>query len=336
MFLWYNNIIIIFILPLKESVLNMEKIIDLDSVQHVDYLFGNYDENIKLLEKKCFVKIVIRNGNLKLNGEEENLNFAEKVINQLLKLLNENKILINKQNIEFILDSLKKENLNFNLKDYNTQICLNFKKKPILTKTLTQKQYSDFVDENSITFAIGIAGTGKTYIAVAKAVCAFKEKKVEKIVLTRPVVEAGERLGFLPGDFQSKIDPYLRPLYDIMEEIVGVESLNKLLERKKIEILPLAYMRGRTLSNSFIILDEAQNTTSTQMKMFLTRLGSGSKMVITGDVTQIDLENKKESGLLKAVEILKNIKDIAIVSFSKKDVVRHKLVQQIIKAYENN
>lgn len=313
----------------------MEKVIALDYVKHLDYLFGNYDENIKLLEKKCFVKIVVRNGKLKLTGEEENLNFAGKAITRLLKLLNENKILINQQNIEFVLESLKKENLDFNLKDYNTQICLNFKKKPILAKTLTQKQYSNFVDENSITFAIGIAGTGKTYIAVAKAVCAFKQKAVEKIVLTRPVVEAGERLGFLPGDFQSKIDPYLRPLYDVIEEIVGAENLNKYLERKKIEILPLAYMRGRTLTNSFIILDEAQNTTSTQMKMFLTRLGSGSKMVVTGDVTQIDLKNKEESGLLKAVEILKNIEDIAIVSFSKKDVVRHKLVQQIIKAYEN-
>lgn len=324
------------ILTLKESVLIMEKIIALDDVKNVDYLFGNYDENIKFLEKQCLVKIVVRNGNLKLTGEEKNLNFAKKAIMQLLKLLSENKILINQQNIELVLNSLKKEDLNFNLKDYDTKICLNFKKKPIVTKTLTQKQYSNFVDENSITFAIGIAGTGKTYIAVAKAVCAFKEKLIEKIVLTRPVVEAGERLGFLPGDFQSKIDPYLRPLYDIIEEIIGAENLNKYLERKKIEILPLAYMRGRTLTNSFIILDEAQNTTSTQMKMFLTRLGNGSKMVVTGDVTQIDLENKKESGLLKAVKILKNIKDIAIVSFSKKDVVRHKLVQQIIKAYETN
>lgn len=324
------------ILTLKESVLIMEKIIALDYVKNVDYLFGNYDENIKFLEKECFVKIVVRNGNLKLTGEEKNLNFAEKAILQLLKLLSENKILINQQNIELVLNSLKKEDLNFNLKDYDTKICLNFKKKPIVTKTLAQKQYSNFVDENSITFAIGIAGTGKTYIAVAKAVCAFKEKLIEKIVLTRPVVEAGERLGFLPGDFQSKIDPYLRPLYDIIEEIIGAENLNKYLERKKIEILPLAYMRGRTLTNSFIILDEAQNTTSTQMKMFLTRLGSGSKMVITGDVTQIDLKDKKESGLLEAVKILKDIKDIAIVSFSKKDVVRHKLVQQIIKAYETN
>ena len=310
----------------------MEDLIDLASFKFVKDLFGNYDENINFLKEKCFVDVVIRQDKLKIIGEEKNVFFAKKVIEYILKNLKEGEE-ITKKNIEFILDCFKNGKTNLISNNFKEQICINFKKKPIFTKTNAQNIYCEMIEKNTITFGVGVAGTGKTYIAVAKAVAAFKLNVVEKIVLTRPVVEAGERLGFLPGDFQSKIDPYLRPLYDIMEEIIGVESLSKFLERKKIEIVPLAYMRGRTLSNSFIILDEAQNTTATQMKMFLTRLGNCSKMVITGDITQVDLKAGVGSGLKDAVKILKTVKDIAIVNFKESDVVRHELVQKIIEAY---
>lgn len=310
----------------------MEEIIDLENVNFIDELFGDYDQNIILLKKECLVDVIIRDGKLKISGEKENIFVAKKVIEYILKNTSKGDFLT-KQNIKFIIECFKKNELDKVLDSFKEQICTNFQKKPIVTQTFAQKQYLNSIKNNIVTFGVGVAGTGKTYIAVAKAVSDFKEKLVEKIVLTRPVVEAGERLGFLPGDFQSKIDPYLRPLYDIMEDIIGVENLNKFLERKKIEIVPLAYMRGRTLSKSFIILDEAQNTTSTQMKMFLTRLGSGSKMVITGDLTQIDLFDTNKSGLLKAVNILNNIKDIAIIKFKRQDIVRHELVQKIIDAY---
>ncbi len=310
----------------------MEELIDLSNFKFVKDLFGDYDENINFLKEECFVDVVIRQDKLKIIGEEKNVFIAKKVIEFILKNLKEGEE-ITKKNIEFILDCFKNGKTNLISNSFKEQICINFKKKPIFTKTNTQKIYCEMIEKNTITFGVGVAGTGKTYIAVAKAVAAFKLKIIEKIVLTRPVVEAGERLGFLPGDFQSKIDPYLRPLYDIMEEIIGVESLNKFLERKKIEIVPLAYMRGRTLSNSFIILDEAQNTTTTQMKMFLTRLGNGSKMVITGDITQVDLNYEVGSGLKDAIKILNNVKDVAIVNFKKNDIVRHELVQKIIEAY---
>ena len=312
----------------------MEDSVDLSDVDCIGELFGSYDENINLLKEKCSVKFVIRQDKLKIVGEENNVYIAKKVVEYILKSLEKGEILT-KQNVGFVLDCVKNGRSFVLSNSLKEQICTTFKKKPIYTKTFSQKKYCDLINNFYITFGVGPAGTGKTYIAVAKAVAFFKEKRVEKIVLTRPIVEAGERLGFLPGDFQSKIDPYLRPLYDIMEEIIGLENLNKYLERKKIEIVPLAYMRGRTLSNSFIILDEAQNTTSTQMKMFLTRLGESSKMVITGDCTQIDLNNRKDSGLLNAIKILKEIKEIAIYNFELKDVVRHELVQKIIKAYED-
>lgn len=312
----------------------MEDLIDLSNFKFVKELFGDYDENINFLKKECFVDVVIRQDKLKILGEENNVFIAKKVIEYILKSLKEGKE-ITKKNIEFVLDCVKNGKANLISNSFKEQICITFKKKPIFTKTNTQNIYSKAIENNTITFGVGIAGTGKTYIAVAKAVAAFKLKDVEKIVLTRPVVEAGESLGFLPGDFQSKIDPYLRPLYDIIEEIIGVENLNKYLERKKIEIVPLAYMRGRTLSNSFIILDEAQNTTATQMKMFLTRLGNGSKMVITGDITQVDLKDGVNSGLKKAINILDDVKDIGIVNFNESDVVRHELVQKIIEAYKS-
>ncbi len=311
----------------------MEEVISLNNVNFVRDLFGSYDENINFLKNKCFVDIVIRDDKLKITGEEKNVYIAKNVIEYILKSLEKGDIL-NKQNIDFILECVENGRSFVLSENFKEQICLNFKNKPIFTKTFVQKEYCDLIENFAITFGVGPAGTGKTYIAVAKAVSCFKEKQIDKIVLTRPVVEAGERLGFLPGDLQSKIDPYLRPLYDIMEEIIGMDHLSKYIERKKIEIVPLAYMRGRTLSKSFIILDEAQNTTKTQMKMFLTRLGNGSKMVITGDVTQVDLVNKKESGLLDATTVLKNIEEIAICNFSRKDIVRHELVRKIIKAYE--
>ncbi len=311
----------------------MEEIINLDDEVNVECLFGNYDENIALLQKKCYVTFVLRENKLKISGDENNVMIAKNVVKHILKSLSKGEVLT-KQSIEVVVDYVKENKMDM-LKSFKKEVCTDFKNRPIYTKTFTQKLYFDIIDENTITFGVGMAGTGKTYIAVAKAVSFLKEKNVDRIVITRPVVEAGESLGFLPGDFQTKIDPYLRPLYDIMEEIIGIDKLNRYLERKKIEIVPLAYMRGRTLSSSFIILDEAQNTTSNQMKMFLTRLGNGSKMVITGDVTQIDLVDEKKSGLLHAITILKNIKNIGIVNFSRKDVVRHELVQNIIKAYEN-
>ena len=311
----------------------MEEIISLNNVSSIGDLFGSYDENINFLKKKCFVNIVVREDKLKITGEEKNVYVVKNVIEYILKNLEKGDV-VSKQNIDFILECVENGKSFVLFENFREQICLNFKNKPIFTKTFTQKEYCSLIEDFVITFGIGPAGTGKTYIAVAKAVSYFKEKQVDKIVLTRPVVEAGERLGFLPGDLQSKIDPYLRPLYDIMEEIIGMEHLSKYIERKKIEIVPLAYMRGRTLSKSFIILDEAQNTTKTQMKMFLTRLGNSSKMVITGDITQIDLLNKKESGLLDAITILKDVKEIATCNFSRKDIVRHELVRKIIKAYE--
>ena len=312
----------------------MEEIISLNNINSVRDLFGSYDENINFLKKKCFVDIVVREDKLKITGEERNVYVAKSVIEYILKSLEKGDIL-NKQNIDFILECVENGRSFVLSENFKEQICLNFKNKPIFTKTFAQKEYCDLIENFAITFGVGPAGTGKTYIAVAKAVSCFKEKQIDKIVLTRPVVEAGERLGFLPGDLQSKIDPYLRPLYDIMEEIIGMDHLSRYIERKKIEIVPLAYMRGRTLSRSFIILDEAQNTTKTQMKMFLTRLGNGSKMVITGDLTQVDLLNKNESGLLDATTVLKDIKEIAICNFSRKDIVRHELVGKILKAYEH-
>ena len=312
----------------------MEEIINLDNEKRIDCLFGNYDENIVLLQKKCCVSFVLRENKLKISGDENNVRIAKNVVEHILKSLSKGEVLT-KQNIEFIIENIK-ENKNMLIDSFKDKVCTDFKNRLIYTKTFTQKLYSNAIDENTITFGVGMAGTGKTYIAVAKAVNYLKEKIIERIVITRPVVEAGESLGFLPGDLQTKIDPYLRPIYDVMEEIIGLEKLNKYLERKKIEIVPLAYMRGRTLSGSFIILDEAQNTTSIQMKMFLTRLGNKSKMVVTGDVTQIDLVDEKKSGLLKAITILQNIENIVIVNFSRKDVVRHELVQKIVKAYENS
>jgi len=298
----------------------------------VSLLFGSFDENMKLLEKSLNVTVAPRDNTLQIKGEEENVEKAGEVINLLMQILARGER-IDTQKILYAI-TMVQENGGIDLKMMGDDVvAINVKGNPIKTKTLGQKKYTDAIKDNTIVFGIGPAGTGKTYLAVAMAVTALKKKEVNRIILTRPAVEAGEKLGFLPGDLQNKVDPYLRPLYDGMYEMLGGEGFLRYQEKGVIEVAPLAYMRGRTLDNSFIILDEAQNTTPEQMKMFLTRIGFGSHAVITGDVTQIDLPGEKKSGLKEAVRVLKNIDDIAFCHLSEKDVVRHPLVQEIIKAY---
>ena len=311
-----------------------EKSISIKSVEQIYQLFGNLDENIKIIEKEYDVRITSHNESVKIIGEEFDVSLALKAIEGLLVLINKGEC-IGEQNVRYVIslvadgDSEKIEKLTD-----NDCICISSKGRPIKPKTLGQKKYIDSIRDNTITIGIGPAGTGKSYLAVAMAVTAFRSKAVNRIILTRPAVEAGEKLGFLPGDLQQKVDPYLRPLYDALFDMLGAENFQRCQERGDIEVAPLAYMRGRTLDDSFIILDEAQNTTSEQMKMFLTRLGANSKAVVTGDITQIDLPDGKKSGLKEVVHILKGIDGISTVKFSEKDVVRHRLVQQIIKAYE--
>ena len=310
-----------------------EKIITIDKIEHLLNIFGSYDENINALQKEYNVSIVNRGDDIKITGTEENVAAATKAIETLV-LLSEKGERINDQNLRYVF-SLVKEGLQNEVEKLSDDgICVTLKGKIVKPKTLGQKKYVDAIRKNTVVLGVGPAGTGKTYLAVAMAVKAFRAHDVSKIILTRPAVEAGEKLGFLPGDLQNKVDPYLRPLYDALFEMLGAETFAKQLERGAIEVAPLAYMRGRTLDDSFIILDEAQNTTPEQMKMFLTRLGFGSKIVITGDVTQIDLPDSRRSGLIEAMKVLKNVEDISINRFTEKDVVRHKLVQDIIKAYE--
>lgn len=310
-----------------------EQIISVDRMEQAVSLFGNFDENIKLLESHYEVKVISRGSEIKITGEAESVSKAVKAVNGLLLLINKGEALT-EQNVRYVI-SLADDGDEDKLTTLSGDcICITSKGKPVKPKTLGQKKYVDYIRNNTITLGAGPAGTGKTYLAVAMAVKAFRAKEVNRIILTRPAVEAGEKLGFLPGDLQQKVDPYLRPLYDALFDMLGAESFQKYQERGSIEVAPLAYMRGRTLDDSFIILDEAQNTTREQMKMFLTRLGFGSKIVVTGDVTQIDLPDGKKSGLVDAMRVLKNVDDIAINIFTEKDVVRHKLVQDIIKAYE--
>lgn len=296
-------------------------------------MFGSFDENIKLIEREFAVSIISRGSDLKIVGDAEKVSLAARAVNALLTLINKGETLSD-QNVRYAIGLVKEGNDDKLAKMATDTVCITAKGKPIKAKTLGQKKYCEAINKNTITFGVGPAGTGKTYLAVALAVTAFRAKQVEKIILTRPAVEAGEKLGFLPGDLQSKVDPYLRPLYDALFDMLGAENFQKYQERGSIEVAPLAYMRGRTLDDSFIILDEAQNTTPEQMKMFLTRLGFNSKMVVTGDITQIDLPAGKKSGLTKVMRILKNVDDIEICKFTQKDVVRHRLVQEIIKAYE--
>ena len=311
----------------------IEQTISIERIEDVIDIFGSFDENIKLIEHELDVSVVSRDDQLKISGEAENVLYAVKAVQGLLGLAGR-KETITEQNVRYIINLVKagnEEHINDIARDV---LCVTAKGKPIKPKTLGQKRYVDAIKKNTITLGIGPAGTGKTYLAVAAAVAAFRDKQVNRIILTRPAVEAGERLGFLPGDLQSKVDPYLRPLYDALFDMLGAETYQKYLERGNIEVAPLAYMRGRTLDDSFIILDEAQNTSREQMKMFLTRLGFGSKIVITGDVTQIDLPGDKVSGLKEAMRVLKGVEDIAICRLTESDVVRHVIVQRIIKAYE--
>lgn len=312
-----------------------EQRINIDRMEQAVALFGSFDENIKLVEKEYQVTVVGRGAEIKVSGEAENVGKAVRVIESLLSLINRGEAL-SEQNVRYCI-SLVKEGSEEKIETLAGDcICITAKGKPVKPKTLGQKNYCSQIAKNTITIGVGPAGTGKTYLAVAMAVTAFRAQQVNRIVLTRPAVEAGEKLGFLPGDLQQKVDPYLRPLYDALFDMLGAETYQKYVERGNIEVAPLAYMRGRTLDDSFIILDEAQNTTPEQMKMFLTRLGFGSKMVITGDITQIDLPDGRRSGLKDAMRILRNVDDIAQIRFSEKDVVRHRLVQDIIKAYEKN
>lgn len=311
----------------------IEQIVNLERVDQAISLFGNLDSNIKLLEKEYNVVVVNRGNDIKISGDPEAVVLASRAVDGMIGMINNGESL-DEQNIRYLF-SLISEGKEQQLSSLSNDIvCISSKGRPIKGKTLGQKEYIDLMRKNTITFGIGPAGTGKTYLAVAMAVRAFRNHDINRIILTRPAVEAGEKLGFLPGDLQNKVDPYLRPLYDALFEMLGAENFQKYLERGNIEVAPLAYMRGRTLDDSFIILDEAQNTTPEQMKMFLTRLGSNSKAVITGDITQIDLLDSKKSGLIEVVKILKNIEDIGIIKLTQKDVVRHVLVQRIINAYE--
>ena len=294
-------------------------------------LFGANDKNIRIIEDRLDVKITARYDELHIRGFEKKADIAVDIIKKLMTIIQGGE-LITEQNIRYLLDMTEEERQSFRNIPMD-QICVTYRGRPIKIKTFGQKKYVDAMRDNPIVFGIGPAGTGKTFLAVAMAVKAFREKMINRIILTRPAVEAGERLGFLPGDLQNKVDPYLRPLYDALYQIMGPETYHTNLEKGIIEVAPLAYMRGRTLDDSFIILDEAQNTTAEQMKMFLTRMGIGSRMVITGDITQIDLPGGK-SGLVEARRILRNIEGISMVHLTHKDVVRHELVRRIIKAYE--
>ena len=310
----------------------MEQRISIERLEQAMNLFGSFDENIRLIESEFHVTVANREGELRVNGEPEDTMLACKALSALLTLSSRGEA-INEQNVRYVIGlarSGQEEKIGELTQDV---ICISAKGRPIKPKTIGQKEYVDSISQNTVTIGVGPAGTGKTYLAVAAAVAAFRERKINRIILTRPAVEAGERLGFLPGDLQSKVDPYLRPLYDALFDMLGAETYQKYLERGNIEVAPLAYMRGRTLDDSFIILDEAQNTSCEQMKMFLTRMGFGSKMVITGDATQIDLPADKLSGLKQAVRVLKNVEGIGICELTDQDVVRHVMVQRIIKAY---
>lgn len=312
-----------------------EQVLSIDRMENAVSLFGSFDENIRLIESEFSVTVLNRGSDIKISGEAENVAKATTAIERLLALINKGEALSD-QNVRYVISLVKDGEEDKLMSLSGDCVCITSKGKPVKPKTLGQKKYVEAIRKNTIVLGAGPAGTGKTYLAVAMAVTAFRAKEVNRIILTRPAVEAGEKLGFLPGDLQQKVDPYLRPLYDALFDMLGAEAFARYQERGSIEVAPLAYMRGRTLDDSFIILDEAQNTTREQMKMFLTRLGFNSKMVVTGDVTQIDLPDGKRSGLTDAMRILRNVPDISINTFTEKDVVRHKLVQDIIKAYEKN
>ena len=312
----------------------MKKTFDISLVDPLSFI-GSNDKNIKLLENNFSTNIVVRGADIKLDGNKDEIALLDKILNNMLYTV-EKKGYVKEEDVQTFIDSI---NLDYDIISQdliNTPVVLHTYKGTVYAKTKGQKKYLEAVNNHDITFAVGPAGTGKTYQAVASAVAALKNKIVNKIVITRPAVEAGESLGFLPGDLKEKVDPYLTPLYDALNDMLDKNKLKFFLDSKVIEIAPLAYMRGRTLHNAFIILDEAQNATTMQMKMFLTRLGVTSKAIITGDLTQIDLPNKKSSGLIEAINILKKINGISCIKFEATDVVRHTLVKDIIKAYSKN
>ena len=311
----------------------MERHIEVEKMEVLINLFGNFDENIRLIEKTYDVAVINRGSEIKVGGEPDAVDKATRVINNLLGMAHGGTA-IGEQEVRYVMSQIDEGNDEELTTLGQDCVCITSRGTPIRAKTLGQKKYISAIENNSIVFGIGPAGTGKTYLAVAMAVKAFKNKEVNKIILTRPAVEAGESLGFLPGDMQEKVDPYLRPLFDALGDMLGGEAFHKNVERGLIEVAPLAYMRGRTLDDAFIILDEAQNTTAEQMKMFLTRMGFSSKIVVTGDITQIDLPGNKKSGLRDAEIVLKNIEGIEFMYLSESDVVRHPLVQKIVKAYE--
>ena len=311
-----------------------EKIISIQNTEQAAAFFGSFDSNIKKLEIAYNVTITQHGNTIKIVGDDAGVSRCARAADELLEIINHGDVL-NDQNIDYTI-SIVDDDTGQSMKSIIDAdcVCITAKGQPIKPKTHGQKKYLDAIKNNTITIGVGPAGTGKTYLAVSTAVAAYREKLISRIILTRPAVEAGEKLGFLPGDLQQKIDPYLRPLYDALFDMLGPETFARCQERGDIEVAPLAYMRGRTLDDSFIILDEAQNTTGEQMKMFLTRLGNRSKIIVNGDITQIDLPDGKKSGLKEAVSVLKNVDDIAIIRFNESDVVRHRLVQKIIKAYE--
>ncbi len=312
-----------------------EKRVSADSVDKLQKILGNFDENTNLIMREFGVGLHVDGLDIIVQGEEDRTAPAAEVLECLLELAEEGEV-VDKNRIQYCIELAKEGRAKDILKLSGSTVGVTYRGKPIKCKTVGQKKYADSIRKDTVIFGLGPAGTGKTYLAVCLAVKAFKSKQAERIILTRPAVEAGEKLGFLPGDLQTKVDPYLRPLYDALQEMLGLETYTKLMERGSIEIAPLAYMRGRTLSNAFVILDEAQNTTREQMKMFLTRMGEGSKMVITGDITQIDLPEGKKSGLTHAIRVLKDIDGIGICRLTDKDVVRHPLVMKIVRAYEKD
>lgn len=309
-----------------------EKAVNIQDMSRIHEVFGDFDSNINIIQKEYKVSIYSRDDEIRIKGEENAVDNAQQVINTLVASVEKGEI-PTEQSVRYAI-SMINEGKSEEMQTLSSDcICVSYTGKPIKAKTVGQSKYVNSIKKNTIVFGVGPAGTGKTYLAVALAVRAFKAHEVQRIILTRPAVEAGEKLGFLPGDLQNKVDPYLRPLYDALFDMMGSEAFQRNMERGCIEVAPLAYMRGRTLDDSFIILDEAQNTTSAQMKMFLTRLGFNSKMVITGDITQIDLPGGARSGLKDCIKILRNIEGIGSCTFDEKDVVRHRLVQDIIKAY---
>ncbi len=323
--------------PKEETIARMQTkiIVDAGDLDTLQKLLGTFDENLNIVARELNVLPQVEGTRVRIAGEEADASAAQRVLEGMLRLIRAGEA-VDKSRIAYCIELAREGGLDGIEEVMGNVVAFTSRGKPVKCKTLGQKKYVDAIKKNTVVFGVGPAGTGKTYLAVCLAVSAFKGKQVEKIVLTRPAVEAGEKLGFLPGDLQTKVDPYLRPLYDALQEMFGAENYAKLMEKGVIEVAPLAYMRGRTLNNAFIILDEAQNTTCEQMKMFLTRMGEGSKVVVTGDVTQIDLPAGKRSGLKHAISVLKNIEGIDIVTLTAKDVVRHPLVMAIVRAYERD